>query len=103
MKMKKRHLVPITDEMATVLEDVPRFRSGDHLLPTKNGVTAVSGFAKAKERIDELTGPLPHWSFHDLRRTVRTNLPRVVPAIDTETRERMVAHAQSKISQTYDL
>lgn len=102
MKMKKRHLVPITDEMAEELADLPRFRSGPHLFSANNGVRSVNGFAKAKDRIDELTGPLAHWTFHDLRRTVRTNLSRI-PTIDTETRERMIAHAQSKISQTYDL
>jgi integrase len=95
-------LLILTDEAVAIIEGLPRFRSGEHLFSTTHGVRPVNGFSKAKERVDATTGDLDPWVFHDLRRTVRTNLSRC-PGLDTEIRERMVAHAQSKMSQTYDL
>jgi integrase len=103
MKKKTDHLVPYTVEMAAILVDLPRFKSGDHLFSASSGAKAVSGFAKCKERLDRLTGAFDEpWTFLDIRRTVRTNLGKI-RQLDKEIRERMVAHAQGAMSQTYDL
>jgi integrase len=102
MKKKKGHLVPYTVEMAAILADLPRFKSGEHLFSTSSGATPVNGFAKCKERLDQLTGAFDEpWVFHDIRRTVRTNLG-AIDELDKEIRERMVAHAQGAMSDTYD-
>lgn len=102
MKKEKAHLVPLAAEAVEILKGLHRFKSGDHLFSANNGVRPVNGFAKAKERIDNLTGPMKPWVFHDLRRTVRTNLGKI-DTLDFEIRERMLAHAQGAMSTTYDL
>jgi integrase len=110
MKKKRGHLVPYPAEVADILAGLPRFRSGQHLFSTRNGTAPVNGFAKAKERIDAITGKgkepgddfYEPWVFHDLRRTVRTNLGKI-KTLNKEIRERMVAHQQDKMSQVYDL
>ena len=101
MKKKKKYVVPLTAEAVEIIESLPRFKSGQHLFSASHGVTPVNGFAKAKERIDKLTGKMDPWVFDDLRRTVRTNLSKI-KTLDFETRERMLAHAQGKMSRTYD-
>lgn len=49
---------------------------------TTNGRTPVSGFSNAKTAIDKVVArngesPVPHWTLHDLRRTVATNLQKL--------------------------
>ena len=44
--------------------------------------------------------PLPHWTLHDLRRTMRTNLSAL--PIPDRVRELMIAHAQPGLHQVYD-
>lgn len=104
MKMSENpdddHEVPITEDLMRLLKALPRFTRGDHLFSTTFGQGSVNGFSKAKERIDKLVGPIPHWTFHDLRRTMRTNLSPL--AIEEHVRELMVAHAQPGMSKTYD-
>ena len=67
------------------------------LVFTTNGDTPVSGFGKAKARLDkrinlirrsEKLEPMPAWTFHDLRRTMVTVMneklgitPHVVEAV----------------------
>ncbi|MGF6430375.1 tyrosine-type recombinase/integrase [Bradyrhizobium sp. Pha-3] len=102
MKKKKGHLVPYTVEMAAILADLPRFKGGEYLFSARDHSKPVNGFAKCKERIDKLTGEFKEpWVFHDIRRTVRTNLSDI-DELSKEIRERIVAHAQGAMSDTYD-
>lgn len=111
MKMDEDHAVPLCDDMIALLQDLPRFNKGHHLFSTDNGVRPVNGYGKAKERIDALiaelrkddglSGDMPHFVLHDVRRTVRTNLSAL--KIAANVRERMIAHAQNEIEQHYDL
>lgn len=64
-----------------------------------------NGFAKGKRRLDaaitELNGkPIPHWVFHDLRRTSRSLLSRA--GVMQEHAERVLGHAQGDLIQVYD-
>jgi integrase len=104
MKMSENpdddHEVPITEDLMRLLKALPRFTRGDHLFSTTFGERSVNGFSKAKERFDKIVGPIPHWTFHDLRRTMRTNISPL--AIEEHVRELMVAHAQPGMSKVYD-
>jgi hypothetical protein len=80
--------------------DLPRFNTGKHLFSTTFGERPANGFSKAKERIDEIVGDMPHWVIHDLRRTMPTNLS-ALPMADN-VRELMIAHAQPGMHQVYD-
>ena len=94
------HEVPITEDLMRLLRGLPRFTKGDHLFSTTFGAQSVTGFSKAKERIDEIVGALPHWTFYDLRRTMRTNLSPL--QIEDRVRELMIAHAQPGMHAVYD-
>jgi integrase len=79
-KNKRAHLVPLSASAVAIIRGLPRV--GDSgLLFTMTGLTPVSGFGKAKERIDARIGkaredagmrPMPEWDLHDLRRTMVT-------------------------------
>lgn len=77
-KSDRAHMVPLAAAAVDILSAQPRF--GDHVF-SDNGRTHISGFAKAKTRLDAFVAgrgsPLEPWTFHDLRRTVATELVRL--------------------------
>ncbi len=93
-KNKLVHLVPLPSEVADLIRFLPK--TGD-LVFTTTGRTPVSGFGKAKKRLDahvnrlrqaDRLEPMEHWTLHDLRRTMVTMMneklgvaPHVVEAV----------------------
>jgi integrase len=93
-KNKRSHLVPLSPQVRNILLSLPRV---GRLLFTTTGETPVSGFGKAKARLDALIdtnravdglGPMAPWTLHDLRRTMLTAMneklgiaPHVVEAV----------------------
>jgi integrase len=93
-KNKHTHFVPIVAGTKQTIEGQPRV--GD-LLFTATGTSPVSGFGKAKKRLDALIsrmrtndgkGPSRQWRLHDLRRTMVTVMneelgiaPHIVEAV----------------------
>ncbi len=82
------HQVPLSDAALAVLASVARVKGERELVFSTNGRTAVSGYSKAKDRLDaEMlrlareddpeASETPHWTFHDLRRTVATGMARL--------------------------
>jgi integrase len=72
VKNERPHEVPLSDAAIAVIKTGNRIKSRDDFVFTTTGVSAVSGFGRAKRRLDEkikeLKGkPLEHWTFHDLR------------------------------------
>lgn len=84
-KNKKVHLVPLNDLAVTILNDVAGGRAWPKkgLIFTTTGTTPVSGYSRAKSRLDrtivELSGAdgIAAWRLHDLRRTLATGLQRL--------------------------
>lgn len=80
------HDVPLSPEAVTILMSLPRL--GDYVFTT-DGTTPVSGFSKIKTKLDKLLGEsnMPHWTFHDLRRSCATGMadlgigPHIIEAI----------------------
>jgi integrase len=103
MKGKATHAVPLTPRFRALLDESPRFESGDYIFSTTYGKRPISGFSKMKARIDRAIAALGHvndWQIHDLRRTMRTGLSRAaVPVFDAEL---AIAHTQSGVHETYD-
>jgi integrase len=77
-KSGRTHLVPLSEPVVAMLRDVPRL--GDFVF-THDGETHISGYAKAKSRLDSFLKAsgvmvLP-WRLHDLRRTAATHMVRL--------------------------
>lgn len=79
-KNSRPHIVPLAPLVLALITGRPEI-GDDGLLFTTNGKTPVSGFGKAKERVDEWVAekrgkhgerPMPDWTLHDLRRTMVT-------------------------------
>ena len=111
------HVVPITDDIAAILESLPRFKSGDYLFSVTFGKTPVWVSDKIKKRLDTRMlrtlrrmarrrgddpsrVTLPPWVNHDLRRTLRTGLSKL--RIDRDIREAVLAHTRPGVEGVYD-
>lgn len=97
-KNKRPHLVPLSSEAVRILVALPCI--GPFVFST-TGEKSVSGFSKAKARIDAKIKamlsaaerpPMPPWSLHDLRRTMVTMMnerlnvaPHIVEAVVNHT------------------
>jgi integrase len=111
------HTVPLSDDVVALLAGLPRWAGGDFLFSTTGGKTPVSGFSKAKVRLDRRmlrtlramarsrgddynAGLLQPFVIHDLRRTVRTRLAslRVVDAVA----EMVIGHGRRGLQRVYD-
>ncbi|WP_373503769.1 tyrosine-type recombinase/integrase [Aestuariivirga sp.] len=96
-KNRRPHDVPLAPEVVGVLNSLPRLSHDGKDCPyvfSTDGKNPISGFSKFKASLDKHIsatrkeqGPIPHWTLHDLRRTVATHLndmgtlPHVVEAI----------------------
>ena len=78
-KNNVEHSIPISSPVMAILNGLPKIGIPPKFLFTTTSRTYVSGFSKAKLTYDKLlasdeAGQLPHWTFHDLRRTAATGL-----------------------------
>lgn len=87
-KNAKGHNVPLSAAARTVLAGVERVKGDAGYVFTTTGTSPVQGFHKGREHIAkamaeiamEETGEaveIPHWGFHDLRRTAATGMARL--------------------------
>jgi len=86
-KNDRAHEVQLSTAAIEVLNALPRVSDG--LVFTSTGTTPVSGFSRAKLRLDaamlaakreelgEKCGPIQPWTLHDLRRTAATGMARL--------------------------
>lgn len=96
-KSKTPHAVPLPKLAIDILKNIPRFDT--EYVFTTNSKTAVSGFSKAKQKIDELSG-VSDWVLHDTRRVVRTNLSKI--GISPDIAKLTLGHAVQGIDAVYD-
>jgi integrase len=109
MKGGSAHAVPLTREISALLESLPRFSGGDFLFSTTGGQRPVSGFSKAKARLNGLMRkdldaqelPFEDFVIHDIRRTCRTRFSAL--PVEDIVRELLVAHARPGLHKVYDL
>ena len=107
------HLVPLSNQAFALIMSLPNFKEGDYVFSTTGGERPISGFSKAKMRTGRLVrealstteGPddFDRWTLHDLRRTCRTGLSGLKPAIPLEVKEAVLNHAKEGLVRTYDL
>jgi integrase len=99
MKMDRAHAVPLAPDALASLRELPRF-SRNYVFSTTDGVKPVSGFSKAKTRLDKVSD-VSGWRLHDIRRTMRSHLSAL--PIEDRVRQQMIAHAQPGLHKIYDL
>ena len=118
MKMDKPHATPLAPAVVGLLRarlEQPTHRNG-YVFSTTGGARPISGFSKFKTRLDHLAeeirreqageeapDPMLRWVLHDIRRTVRTNLPGLDPPVADVVAEAVLAHSRPGIAATYDL
>jgi integrase len=92
-KNKREHVVPLSEAAAEIIASLPKIEGKAGLVFTTTGESAVSGFSRAKRAIDRgmASGTPPHWTLHDLRRTVATNLQKL--GVRLEVTEAVLNHA----------
>jgi integrase len=116
-KSKATHLVPLTDEVVSLLRSLPRYRRGDHLFSFSFGQRPVTILHRAKRQLDELmlrylqamarmrgedtskVGLKP-WVLHDLRRVVRTRMAGL--EINDTVAEMVIGHGRRGLQRVYD-
>jgi integrase len=98
--------VPLSPAVLDVLAGVRRIGKAG-LIFTTNGQTPVSGFDRAATRIRAAVADaaerergepvdIPHWTFHDLRRTAVTGMARL--GFPVQVVEALVNHASGAVS-----
>ena len=101
MKNKIKHTVPISKPVKTILDDIRGFGfAGPFVFTSTRGTRPYQGWSKAKVQFDKLTSFQVGWIYHDIRRTVRTDLPQL--GISRDVSERVLAHTPGKLDQVYD-
>jgi integrase len=96
------HEIPLGDTALEILHALPRIGGKSAFVFTTTGRSPVSGFSKAKRAVDAAVlgflkedrgddaEALPHWTLHDLRRTVATNLQQL--GVRLEVTEAVLNH-----------
>lgn len=111
------HLVPLTTDALTIIEELPRFKSGDCLFSFTFGERPALILHQAKLKLDALmlrylraaarrrgddpaAVTLTPWQTHDLRRTVRTKLAEL--EINDTVAEMVIGHGRRGLQRVYD-
>jgi integrase len=104
MKAKVAHVVPLTSDVVTILEGLPRFQRGDYVFSHTFGASPISVSSKAKKLLDRQMnvelGRTVEFRLHDCRRTLRTGLSRL--RVRTEVAEAVIGHGKRGLLRVYD-
>lgn len=111
-KNKREHLVPLVGTAIEIIKGLPKVASKKQLLFTTTGDTPVSGYSRAKARIDEIMAKaakrdgiaLRPWTVHDIRRTVATSMQSL--GVKLEVTEEVLNHktgSRTAIARRYQV
>jgi integrase len=111
MKGDRVHIVPLTKQMVALIDALPR--NGEFLFSSRNVSQPLAGYSTLKARLDRLmleeiqredkdVTEIAHWTFHDIRRSIRTQMSMLpIPEGDI-VRESILAHVRPSLHRTYD-
>jgi integrase len=88
VKNKRPHDVPLSPFARTIIAAVARI-DGSQFVFTTTGQAPVSGFGKAKSRLDAAMN-IPPWRTHDIRRTVASGLQKL--GVELAVTEKVLNH-----------
>ena len=97
-------MVPLSGQARATLDMLPHSGAGPFLFSSDGGARPVSGFSKAKARLDRaladrLGPPLPPWVVHDLRRSMATHMERI--GVAPHVIEVCLGHVLKGVAGTY--
>jgi integrase len=112
------HIVPLSQTALDIIDSLPRHNRGNFLFSVSAGKRPLSMTAPIKADLDRRmlmtlkamarrrgedyrAVTLPHWTNHDLRRTVRSGLSQL--RVEFNVAEMILAHRQQGIVATYDV
>jgi integrase len=98
MKSDRAHEVPLAQMALAILQATPRLK-GPFIFSANGGRKFYTGWARAKERLDKLSG-VQGWVLHDLRRTFRTRIAAF--QVSETVKELCIAHAIGGLHAVYD-
>jgi integrase len=103
-KTGKPQVVPLSGQARAILDMLPHSGAGPFLFSSDGGARPVSGFSKAKARLDRaladrLGRPLPPWVVHDLRRSMATHMERI--GVAPHVIEVCLGHVLKGVAGTY--
>jgi len=94
-------VVPLSTLAQRVLNELPRVGGSVYVFPSQRGDGPFKGHTTAKNFVDEhMNGALEDRRFHDLRRTCRTNLPRLKVLPDVA--EAVIGHKKQGLDAVYN-
>jgi integrase len=111
-KNGQAHHVPLSVPAVNLIRTLPRL-AGSDMVFTTTGTTPISGFGRAKRRLDaamlailrheakergenpEAIKGLPDWRFHDIRRTATTGMAQL--GVAPHVADRILNHVQGAI------
>ncbi len=100
VKSDRAHEVPLCDAAVAILAALPRVSGPPGYVFTTNGETPVSGWSRAKNRLDKAMADAgmmgEPWRLHDLRRTAASGMARL--AIDLPVIEKVLNHVSGSFA-----
>lgn len=108
-KTRRPHVYALSPPAWALLEQLPHWNGGNCMFSTTSGKVPISGFSKAKARLDTIlkkrgnragAPSLAHWTVHDIRRSVATHMARL--GVAQEHIERVLGHVVSGVAGTYN-
>ena len=98
-KNKQAHIIPLSRQAQTLVDHLLE-QDGNYLIKTgRTGDKSINGFSKAKIQIDRLS-QVQGWKFHDIRRTVATNLAKL--GTDRLLLQKIINHSETGATKIYD-
>ncbi len=100
-KSRRAHMVPLPKAMVDILAALPERDTGDYVLSLDGGGRPYSNVSRPKAALDKAS-KVSGWTWHDVRRTMRTGLSRL--GIREDIAERTIGHAVGgRLGRTYNL
>jgi len=99
-KNGRPHILPLTKEVMAELRSLPDHGPDKFAFSIRCGRTARTLGKGERRKLQKLSGTAG-WSYHDIRRTVRTKLAEL--GVPDEVAERVISHTPGKLMRTYNL
>lgn len=112
-KGDRDHIVPLSEAAISIIDSLPQWPGDDHyLFSTTDGRKPVSGFSRAKSRLDKTAQQilrdssedpsieLKRYRVHDFRVTCETRLANL--GFTQEVRDAVLGHAKPGLQKTYN-